>query len=114
MQNQKLPGRVAYVSNLQPSAQLLKHTSQTSLRKQAAKAKAGLTISPSGETSEPDIVIEQPLRPLTDEEMRLLSSDLEDCEEIWRGGMREYESETQQRRNQVADWFETSEMVYNG
>jgi DNA helicase INO80 len=47
----------------------------------------------------------------TDEELRLASSDLEDCEEVWIGELSDYMLETQKRQNQVADWFEASIVV---
>lgn len=47
----------------------------------------------------------------TDEELRLTSSDLEDCEEVWIGELSDYMLETQKRQNQVADWFESSIVV---
>lgn len=48
---------------------------------------------------------------MTDEELRLASSDLEDCEEVWIGELGDYMLETQKRQNQVADWFEASIVV---
>ena len=47
----------------------------------------------------------------TDEELRLASSDLEDCEEVWIGELSDYMLETQKRQNQVVDWFEASIVV---
>jgi hypothetical protein len=46
-----------------------------------------------------------------DEELRLASSDLEDCEDVWIGELSDYMLETQKRQNHVADWFEASIVV---
>jgi chromatin-remodeling ATPase INO80 len=47
----------------------------------------------------------------TVEELRLASSDLEDCEEVWIGELGEYMLETQKRQKQVEVWFEASVLV---
>lgn len=47
----------------------------------------------------------------TEEERRLASSDLEDCEEIWIGELSEYVLETHKRQKQVELWFEASVLV---
>lgn len=49
--------------------------------------------------------------PATEEERRLASSDLEDCEEVWIGELSEYVLETHKRRKQVELWFEASVLV---
>ena len=41
----------------------------------------------------------------TEEELRLASSDLEDCKEIWDQALGQYMVEIQKRHNQVEDWF---------
>ena len=41
----------------------------------------------------------------TAEELRLASSDLEDCQEIWFQELGEYVLETQKRNRQVDGWF---------
>lgn len=48
---------------------------------------------------------------MTDEELRLESSDLEDCREVWIGELGEYVMETHKRRKQVEVWFEASVLV---
>lgn len=53
---------------------------------------------------------ELPLQP-SEEELRLTSSDLEDCEEVWIGELSEYIMETHKRRKQVELWFEASVLV---
>jgi chromatin-remodeling ATPase INO80 len=47
----------------------------------------------------------------TEEERRLASSDLEDCEEVWIGSYSEYILETQKRQKRVEAWFENSVLV---
>jgi DNA helicase INO80 len=47
----------------------------------------------------------------TQEELRLASSDLEDCEEVWIGELSEYIMETHKRQKQVEIWFEASVLV---
>ena len=42
---------------------------------------------------------------VTEEEARLASSDLEDCEEIWKGELGNYIMETHKRQKQVDAWF---------
>ena len=44
-------------------------------------------------------------------EMRLASSDLEDCREIWEAELQDYILETQKRQRQVEMWFEDSCVV---
>ncbi|KAG6846025.1 hypothetical protein H0H87_011073 [Tephrocybe sp. NHM501043] len=43
-----------------------------------------------------------------EEELRLASSDIDDCSEIWREELEDYALKTNQRQNQVADWFQAS------
>lgn len=50
----------------------------------------------------------------THEELRLASSDLEDCEEVWIGELSEYIMETHKRQKQVEIWFEASVLVSLG
>jgi DNA helicase INO80 len=50
--------------------------------------------------NEPELKIEE-YRVQTEEERRLASSDLDDCEEIWIGEISEYMLETQKRQKQV-------------
>ena len=77
---------------------------QSTLRRQITRGKhtPAHSISPTSEASE------QPRRPPTEDERRLTSSDLEDCEEIWIGELSEYMLETRKRQNQVAEWFEAN------
>ncbi|EIN14169.1 hypothetical protein PUNSTDRAFT_117740 [Punctularia strigosozonata HHB-11173 SS5] len=44
----------------------------------------------------------------TEEERRLASSDLDDCEEVWLGELADYMVETRKRQKQVGTWFEIS------
>jgi len=48
---------------------------------------------------------------LTEQERQLVSSDLEDCEEVWIGEISEYILETQKRLKQVDSWFAASVIV---
>ena len=52
-----------------------------------------------------------PPRVPTEEELRLASSDLSDCEEVWIQELSEYYLETQKRQRQVEMWFEDSCVV---
>ncbi|KAA1468168.1 hypothetical protein DENSPDRAFT_833380 [Dentipellis sp. KUC8613] len=49
----------------------------------------------------------------TEEDRRLTSSDLSDCEEVWIGGIGEYMLETQKRKRLVEDFFERTAMDRN-
>lgn len=71
-----------------------------------SRAKSTRLQSPGSELLEQDAPDAR--RGMTDEELRLASSDLEDCEEVWIGELGDYMLETQKRQNQVADWFEAS------
>ena len=55
--------------------------------------------------------IEAPPPEPTEEELRLASSDLSDCEEIWIQELSFYLLETQKRQRQVEMWFEDSCVV---
>ena len=48
-----------------------------------------------------------------EEERRLVSSDLSDCEEVWIGDLSDYIMETHKRQRQVESWFEASILVSN-
>ncbi len=52
-----------------------------------------------------------PPRLSAEEEARLASSDLEDCEEIWKVELIEYAQETQRRFKQVESWFHENTRV---
>ena len=54
--------------------------------------------------------LEEPHQP-SEEELRLASSDLEDCEEVWIGELSEYILETHKRQKQVQLWFDASVLV---
>lgn len=47
----------------------------------------------------------------TEEERRLASSDLSDCEEVWIGELSDYIMETHKRQRQVESWFDASVLV---
>lgn len=83
--------------------------SQSTLRKHAPRAKRGPTHP--FRSASPESEVNEPQRPPTGEELRLVSSDLEDCEEIWIGELSEYMLQTQKRQNQVAEWFEANTVV---
>ncbi|KAF7978857.1 hypothetical protein HWV62_44327 [Athelia sp. TMB] len=67
-------------------------------------------ISPNGYELQPKL--EETYLP-TEEERRLASSDLEDCEEVWIGELSDYVLETHKRRKQVELWFEASVLERN-
>ena len=46
-----------------------------------------------------------------DEETRLASSDLDDCQEVWLPELGDYILETKKRQNQVAQYFWASILV---
>ncbi|KAG5648097.1 hypothetical protein DXG03_007132 [Asterophora parasitica] len=74
-------------------------TRRSTLRKQPSKNKIPYPPSPLADT--PESFANSPLqRFATEEERRLASSDLEDCEEVWIGELSEYILETQKRQNQ--------------
>lgn len=66
--------------------------------------------SPSLDSHDVQPKIEEHHQP-TQEELRLTSSDLEDCEEVWIGELSEYIMETHKRQKQVEIWFEASVLV---
>ncbi|KAH7931126.1 hypothetical protein BV22DRAFT_1137807 [Leucogyrophana mollusca] len=49
----------------------------------------------------------------TEEERRLASSDLSDCEDVWIGELSDYIIETHKRQRQVESWFEASVLERN-
>ena len=55
---------------------------------------------PTGERYEP-----------TEEDKRLVSSDLSDCEEVWLGELGNYMLETQKRKRLVEEYFAQSAVV---
>ncbi|TDL28392.1 hypothetical protein BD410DRAFT_780893 [Rickenella mellea] len=60
---------------------------------------------------EPEPPVEEP-KPSA-EELRLMSSDLSDCEEVWIAELGEYILETQKRQRQVEYYFEESCVIRN-
>lgn len=71
-------------------------------RKAAQRIKPLAVPLPSNSSDRP------PLPPMTEEEQRLVSSDLDDCEELWVTELRDYMLETQKRRKHVEKWFDAS------
>ncbi|KAF9015289.1 SNF2 family N-terminal domain-containing protein [Cyathus striatus] len=74
-----------------------------------------MTKQPSP-TSPPVLDVSDPRhsgQPISEEKRRLVSSDLEDCEEVWLGELSDYILETKKRQNQVAKWFEASILERN-
>ncbi|KAI0051741.1 hypothetical protein FA95DRAFT_1511796 [Auriscalpium vulgare] len=67
------------------------------------------TESPGGADSEPAADAYEP----TEDDRRLVSSDLSDCEEIWLGELGDYMLETQKRRRLVVEYFEHTLMDRN-
>jgi DNA helicase INO80 len=59
---------------------------------------------------DPKLEHEEPHQP-SEEELRLASSDLDDCEEVWIGELSDYILETHKRQKQVGLWFEASVLV---
>ena len=54
------------------------------------------------------VEIEQPPEEhheITEEDRRLVSSDLEDCPELWQGELGNYIMETHKRQRQIDNWF---------
>lgn len=79
---------------------------QHSHRKHSSRSKQIRTQSPGSENLESERVDAR--QRSSEEDLRLASSDLEDCEEVWIGELSEYMLETQKRQNQVESWFEKS------
>ncbi|KAF8898609.1 SNF2 family N-terminal domain-containing protein [Infundibulicybe gibba] len=77
-------------------------------RKTSHRLKQPRLTSPPNDPVEPD-----PQEALAEEERRLISSDLDDCEEIWIGELSEYMLETQKRLKHVERWFEASVLERN-
>lgn len=63
--------------------------------------------TPASEVMELDLQppLIQEISFVTEEEARLASSDLEDCEEIWKGELGGYIMESHKRQKQVDAWF---------
>ncbi|THH20832.1 hypothetical protein EW146_g598 [Bondarzewia mesenterica] len=74
------------------------------LRRHPPRNKQFHMQSPATEAIDPDPV-EEIYEP-TEEERRLVSSDLSDCEEVWIGELGDYMLETQKRKRLVEDYFE--------
>src|SRR6266550_9101975 len=49
--------------------------------------------------------------PKIEDEPRLISSDLDESEDVWTAELRDYMLETQRRKKQVEKWFETNFLV---
>lgn len=81
-----------------------------SLRRQPAKNKQYLALQPSSspEPEEARTPVPQDDHMPTEEELRLASSDLEDCEEIWRPELEDYILDSHRRQRLVEQWFEQS------
>lgn len=75
--------------------------SQQVRRDERARPGSPLSDTPDGE------LVRQP----DEEERRLASSDLDDCEEVWIGELSDYILETKKRQNQVAQYFWASVLV---
>lgn len=75
------------------------------LRRNPPRSKVVRSRSPQVENGES-------LHP-TEEERRLVSSDLSDCEEVWIADLSDYIMETHKRQLQVESWFEASVLERN-
>lgn len=78
------------------------------LRRNPPRSKAIRPVSPQVDNSD---AFQEP-RP-TEEERRLASSDLSDCEEVWIGELSDYIMETHKRQRQVESWFDASVLERN-
>ncbi|KAF8640916.1 hypothetical protein AX17_000564 [Amanita inopinata Kibby_2008] len=76
-------------------------------RKAAQRGKNVRAPSPNGACDRTNL----PLK--TEEEHRPVSSDLEDCKEVWIAELSDYILDTQKRQNQVEKWFEASLLERN-
>ena len=54
---------------------------------------------------------QEPIYQPSEVELRLISSDLEDCEEVWMQELSDYMLETRKRTKQVDGWFNDSCIV---
>ena len=50
----------------------------------------------------------EPMHEPTEEELRLMSSDLSDCEDLWIQELSNYVLDTQKRQKEVERWFTDS------
>lgn len=75
--------------------------SQHTRRDERPRPGSPLSDTPGGE------LVQRP----DEEERRLASSDLDDCEEVWIGELSDYILETKKRQNQVAQYFWASVLV---
>ncbi|PFH54596.1 hypothetical protein AMATHDRAFT_52228 [Amanita thiersii Skay4041] len=76
-------------------------------QKSSQRSKQVRAQSPNGNTDKTHI------QPKTEDEQPFVSSDLDDCEEVWIAELGEYILETQKRQNQVERWFEASLLELN-
>jgi DNA helicase INO80 len=84
---------------------------QYGLRRRPAKNKLYTATSPTPDgTPEPAASAEAPPLPAEDDS-RLVSSDLDDCEEIWRPQIDAYAIDAHRRQKLVEAYFETTFIV---
>ncbi len=76
-------------------------------RKSSKRAKQARTSPTPDSNQTPYDVQPQP----TDEDRRLASSDLEDCEDLWKQELDEYAIYTKKHQIQIEKWFEASVIV---
>ncbi|KIJ68315.1 hypothetical protein HYDPIDRAFT_24608 [Hydnomerulius pinastri MD-312] len=81
------------------------------LRRNPPRSKAARQESPPADG--PDVAPSVAEYQQTEEERRLVSSDLSDCEEVWIGELSDYILETHKRQRQVESWFEASVLERN-
>ncbi|KAI0307777.1 SNF2 family N-terminal domain-containing protein [Multifurca ochricompacta] len=81
-------------------------------RRQPPRGRHIRAQSPPLDSSEPEVVAPA-LREPTEEELRLVSSDLSDCEDIWYTEIGYYMLETRRRRRMVEEFFETNVVESN-
>ena len=98
----------AYVPSPTPSCQKTKRDHQPGLRRNPPRSKAVRQETPSDSLDAFSAVAEH--HPM-DDDRRLVSSDLSDCEEVWIGELSDYIIQTHKRQRQVESWFEASVLV---
>ncbi|KAI0082175.1 hypothetical protein K474DRAFT_1655508 [Panus rudis PR-1116 ss-1] len=76
-----------------------------SQRQAAARKVGGRSASVHTDSAEPTPSVDDQ-HETTEEELRLASSDLEDCPEIWKGELGNYILETHKRQRQVEEFFQ--------
>ncbi|KAG6820380.1 hypothetical protein H0H93_001351 [Arthromyces matolae] len=100
--NDALPRKRRRGANSEAEENRISMTRRSNLQKLRTKP----TQSSSARSDSPELDHQQGRQlSSTKEEHHAVSSDLEDCPDIWREELRAYAAKTQRRHSQLADWF---------